>query len=53
MGTYRIDADTDRTCSAFARSEFIEYLVHDGGHIFPEPEVTAFLDRALAVESER
>lgn len=45
-GLYRLDAETGRTCSALASSEFITCLVHDRGHAFPVPETLAFLQQS-------
>lgn len=46
-GLYGIDADTGRSCTVLAASEWIDCIVHDRGHVFPEAEVVAFLDHAL------
>jgi hypothetical protein len=42
MDTYRIDADTRRTCSIEASSEFIECILHDAGHVSSELEARPF-----------
>lgn len=53
IGIYGIDADIGQTCIVLDSSEFIECSSHDGGHVFPEAEVRAFLDRAFDIDTER
>lgn len=52
-GTYGIEADTGRTCTVLADSKYVECIAHDGGHVFPTPEVLDFLNEALAPSGSR
>ncbi len=43
VGLYKIEAEEEITCSHFLLYSHIECIIHDGGHIFPEQEISDFL----------
>ena len=52
VGTYKIEAEEQRTAEAIRRHSNVTTVIHDEGHVFPGVAIRSLIENSLLINSQ-